>query len=334
MRQNRVVFFGIIGLAILIVVGMLAGTFFLFGSVGEVSPLQAEVNIEVIAAPAVYPWVEQAAQQFNQTTPKTKVTIIEATDLVPEAKFRTVSSQSSLSAAWIAEASFVLELAQNRGLSFQDPQSVASSNLAWGAYTAKHEQFTQTYGDLNWESLHTKATSSEGLRLVLDSPQNSAEGIAALISATAFNLDSQSLSGSSVSAANSWLTETLGDRNAYVPPTPAQSFASVQGRTLGDVGLLAMVSWRKAKLDENANFTLLPVEPQVTLDFPFAIWTGSQSTPEAQAAARAFRDFLLDQSRQSTLNDFGLEPATAQTGVQADGETAERLQSWAARVLR
>lgn len=333
MQPNRIAFFGIIGLAILIVVGMIAGTFFFFGSVGEVSPLQAEVDIEVIAAPAVYPWVEQAAQQFNQANHKTQVTVVEATELVPESKFRTAASQAP-PAAWIAEAGFVIDLAKYKGLAFDDRQSVAGSGLAWGAYTDKLEQFTQSFGDLNWDSLHTKAASPSGLKLVISSPQNTAEGIGALISATAFTANADTISSSDVSSANNWLTDTFGDHNAYTPPTPAESFASVQGRTLGDMGLLSMVSWRSAKLDQNPGFTLLPVEPAVMLDFPMAVWTGSRATPEMQAAARAFRDFLMEDSQQSRLTDYGLEPAAGQSGVQADGPTADRLQAWAVRVLR
>ncbi|MCB0168273.1 MAG: substrate-binding domain-containing protein [Anaerolineae bacterium] len=333
MQPNRIAFFGIIGLAVLIVAGMIAGTFFLFGSVGEVSPLQTEVDIEVVAAPVVYPWVEQAARQFNQANPKTQVTVIEASELIPESKFRTASSQAP-PAAWIAEAGFVVDLAKSKGLAFDNPPSVAGSAMAWGAYTDKLEQFTQSYGDLNWDSLHTKATSPSGLKLVISSPQNTAEGIAALMSATAFTVNADTISSSDVSSANNWLTETFGDRNAYAPPTPAQSFASVQGRTLGDVGLLSMASWRSAKLDQNPNFTLVSVEPAVILDFPMAIWTGSRATPEAQAAARAFRDFLLEAGQQSRLTEYGLDPAAGQSGVQADGPTADRLQAWAARVLR
>lgn len=333
MQPNRIAFFGIIGLAILIVVGMIVGTFFLFGSVGEVSPLQTEVDIEVVAASTIYPWVEQAAQQFNQANPKTQVTVIEATDLVPESKFRTAAAQMP-PAAWVAEAGFVVDLAKTKGLTFEDGPSVAATSLVWGAYTDKLEQFTQSYGDLSWDSLHTKATSPSGLKLVIGSPQNTAEGIAALMSATAFTVNVETISSSDVSSANNWLTDTFGDRNAYAPPTPAESFASVQGRTLGDVGLLSMASWRSAKLDQNPNFTLLSAEPVVTFDFPLAVWTGSRATPETQAAARAFRDFLLESSQQSRLAEYGLEPAAGQSGVQANGATIDRLQAWAARVLR
>jgi hypothetical protein len=109
----------------------------------------------------------------------------------------------------------------------------------------------------------------------------------------------------------------------------------VQGRTLGDVGLLSIASWRAVKLDQSADFLVRPADPQVTLDYPYAIWTGSQSTAQSQAAARAFRNFLLQEAHQSRLTNFFLEPASAaQSGVQADGEAAEQLQSWAEREIR
>ena len=151
MQQNRAVFFVIIGVAVLVVIGMIVGTFYMFGSVGEVSPLQSEVSIEVAAAPTIYPWVEDAAIAFNQSHPKVQVSVIETTDLIPEARFRSTNAQSPPPAAWIADASFILALGQNKGLSFQDAQSVAGSPLAWGAYTDKLEQFNQTYGELNWD---------------------------------------------------------------------------------------------------------------------------------------------------------------------------------------
>ena len=43
-------------------------------------------------------------------------------------------------------------------------------------------------------------------------------------------------------------------------------------------------------------------QPNVNLDYPFAIWSGSQ--PETQKAARAFRDFLLESNQQNALAEF------------------------------
>lgn len=335
MQQNRVLFFSIIGLAILIVIGMVIGSFILFGSVGEVSPLQPNINIEVVVAPSLEPWATQAAQEFNRANPRTHVTITEARDLIPEAQFSSRGSQSSPPAAWLAEATFVIDMARSQGFSFEDAQSVAGTSLAWGAFNNKLDQFRQTYGDLNWSNINKKATGRGGTKVVLAAPWNSAEGLAALASGVAATTGTDSLSGSDVGQANNWLTATLGNSNARTPATPAQSFASVQGRTLGDAGILSTVSWRQVGLDASADFTVVPVEPTVTLDYPLALWTGSQSTPEAQAAAKAFRDFLLQESQQTALSNFHFEQAvTGQQGVQLDASAAARLLNWANRELR
>jgi hypothetical protein len=328
MQQNKTSFFIIIGLAVVIVLGMIGATFFLGGSLGDSSVLQQEVEIQVVAAPLIKPWVERMAQEFNQANPKTQVKVVTASSLIPAGQFGTGDPQSPPS-AWVAEASFVVEMARAESLQFETGQSVASTALAWGGYKNKLDPL----GELSWQNLHDRA-ASEGLKLVIASPQNSAEGIAALLSATAAHLNTQSLSRQEVSPAIGWLNETLGNRNAHTPPTPAEAFASTQGRTLGDAGLLSTASWRAVKLDQSADFLIQPAQPEVILDYPYAVWTGSQSTPETQAAARAFRSFLLENSQQSRLTDFFFEPApTAQTGVQADGEAAEQLQSWASRAI-
>ncbi len=336
MQRNKTLFFGIIGLAVVVVAGLILARIFLADSLNLPDGSQ-EISIRVVVAPSIKPWVDQAAQDFNQAHSKTQVEIIAAGELIPESQFQ-FNQQTAPPAAWLAEASFALEMAPNSGLQFKDAQSVAGSSLAWGIYNDKLDQFKQDYGELNWENLHAKATNpSDVLKLVIASPQNSAEGLAALISATAAHLGQQSLSGSDISAVNAWLTETLGNRNAQLPPMPAEAFASVQGRTLGEAGILSLASWRSApKLDQSNEFSISPANPNVSLDYPFAIWAGSQATPEGQQAAAAFRDFLLSQAQQNALAAFSFEPAGAvvPNSVQADGQAAINLLRWAERELR
>jgi hypothetical protein len=238
----------------------------------------------------------------------------------------------------LPEATFVAALAKEQGVQFDDAQSVASASLAWGGYKDKLAQFNQTYGDLTWENLRRKAVApGDFLKLVIASPQDSGEGLAALLSATAASGQSGTISGNSVSAANDWLTETLGDGNAQTPPRPAEAFASVQGRTLGDVGLLSMASWQRAGLQNKADFMLTPAEPKVTLDYPLVILTGPQVPPEAQETARKFRQFLLDPAQQGKLANSFFDPATsapAQNSIQADAAGVDRLLGWTERVLQ
>lgn len=334
MQPNRTFFFIIIGVAVILTIGIVIGGFFFLNSPSNPVPLGQRVPpIQVVVAPSLKPWVDQAAQVYNQTASPAQVRIVAANDLIPRPQLQSASQEVPV-AAWITEASFVAALAEAQGVQLDDLQSVASTGLAWGAYNDKLAQFTETYGDLAWGTLHAKATAPEDfLKLVIASPWDTAEGIAALLSATAAALQTQDISGNSISAANAWLTETLGNRNAQIPPRPAEAFASVQGRTIGDLGLLSMASWRRVGLHNKTDFTLIPAEPQLSLDYPLVILTGPQVSPEAQAAARAFRQFLLEPAQQDKLDDFFFD-LPSQNEVQADASAVERLLGWAERVLR
>lgn len=328
MQPNKGLFFTIIGAAILAVFGMLLVRIFLPDTLSQaVGP--GQVDIEVVVAPSIRPWVESEARNFTQANPNIRVKVTTAGNLIPESQFQPTNPQIQPPAAWLAEAQFVIEAARARGLAFDDAQSVASTGLAWGAFTSKLEPFG---GGLSWDAIYAQATSPNGIKLVIASPQNSAEGMAALISAAAGHQGTGQLTPNDVSAANAWLTETFGNRNTVIPATPATDFAT-KGVSAGDVGILSAASWRRARLDGRSDFTLTPTQPNVSLDYPFAIFNASP--PQAQEAARAFRNFLLAANQQNTLVEVYLEPAGAvQSDAQVDGAAVQRLLDWANRELR
>ncbi len=335
MRPNKFLFFLIVGLAILIVVGMFVAAYFLLSEPLELPTIQEETAIQVVVAPSILGWAEQTAQAFNRDNPNSPVEIIGADSLIPENQFKLDTPQAVPPAAWLAESAFVVEMATDRGLQFDaDRPSVAGTSLAWGAYADKQEAFAQTYGQFSWDNLHAKAVSPpDFLTLVIASPGNRAEGLAALISATAAYLGKDSLTSSDVSQATSWLSETFKD-NSRIPPKPAEAFATTQGRSLGDAGILSLASWQSAGLQDRTDFTLTPVQPDVHLDYPFAIWTGNRATPESRQAAANFRDFLLSEAQQQALPQFGFEPAgSSAPTVQIDGQAAWALLRWAEREL-
>jgi hypothetical protein len=335
MRQNRTLFFAIIGLAILVVVGILVIRPFLAEPLNLASGAQ-EITIQVVVAPSIKPWVEEAAEDFNQANPRSQVEVITADSLIPEAQF-TGDPQIEPPAAWLAEATFVVEM--DSDMQFEDPQSVASTSLAWGAFNNKQEDFNREYGELNWDALHQQATAPDSmLKVVIAAPHNSAEGLAALASGVAAHLNRPTLTGPDVTAAEAWLTETLKESartSLNLGPKPAEAFAT-RGASIGDVGILSQASWRDAGLQNRPDFTITPTQPDVILDYPFAIWTGSRATPEAQQAAVAFRDFLLAEAQQAALADFLFDRADTgdPTGAQLDGQAALSLLRWAERELR
>jgi hypothetical protein len=335
MRPNKFLFFLIIGLAILVVACMFGAAYIFLNEPLELPTSQEETPIRVVVAPSIQGWAEQTAQAFNANNPNAAVEIISADSLIPENQFKADSPQVVPPAAWLAESAFVVEMAADRGLQFADDRpSVAGTSLAWGAYEDKQAAFVQAYGDISWDNLHAKAVSpADFLTLVIASPHNRAEGLAALISAAAAHLGKESLTGSDVSQATPWLSETFKE-NTRIPPKPAEAFATAQGRSLGDAGILSRAAWRAAGLEERASFTLTPVQPDVRLDYPFAIWTGSQATPEGRQAAANFREFLLSTAQQQALPQFGFEPAGNSTPtVQIDGPAAWTLLRWAEREL-
>jgi hypothetical protein len=123
--------------------------------------------------------------------------------------------------------------------------------------------------------------------------------------------------------------------NIRIQPRPAEAFATSQGRSIGDAGILSMASWRGVGLADKADFTVSPAQPQVNLDYPLVTWADSQVTPAQQQVAAAFGDFLLSEAQQNSLTTFFLERASAApAGVQADGAAVLALQRWAERELR
>lgn len=329
--QSKTPFFIIIGAAIITVAGMVLA-WFLYSDTLEPIDTGPSVTIQVVAAPAIKPWVDQAAKEFNQAN-KNQVEIISANELIPETQF-TGNPQVQPPAAWLAEASFVVDM--DNDMQFADTQSVAGDSLAWGTFLA--DDFSRR-GGLNWDTLHQRAVEPNStLKVVIASPQNSAAGIAALASAAAAHLGKQTLTSADVSSAEPWLTDTLKESartSLNLGPKPAEAFAT-RGASIGDAGILGAASWQEAGLQNRPDFTTTPPQPNVNLDYPFAIWTGNHATPEAQAAAQAFRDFLLSEAQQQTLADFHLNRAGTNEpdSVQLDGPAALALFRWAERELR
>jgi hypothetical protein len=328
MQQNKALFFGIIGLAMVIVIAVLL-VGFLMPQQFELPIGQEKTTLRLVAAPALKSWLDQSARAFNQSQSNTQVEIIEANGLIPTSQLQAQPAR----AAWLAEAAFVADLAANSGLKFNSGRSVAAAPLAWGAFKDKQDMFAQKYGGLTWDGMHAKAVSPEDrLTVVIASPQNSTEGLAALISAAAAYLKKDSLTGADIAQAEGWLSETLVE-NIAIPARPAEAFAGTMGRSIGDAGLLSLTAWRSVGLDKKADFAITPVQPGLTLDFPLLIH--ADATPAEQEAARAFGDFLLQENQQNALVAFGFDRAGAGPGgVKADAAAVLALQRWAERSLK
>ena len=167
MQQSKTPFFVIVGLAIVVVIGMFLARSFLAESLDLPTEAQ-EITIRVVVAPSIKPWVDQAAQDFNQANPKTQVEIITADSLIPESQF-TSDPQSAPPAAWLAEATFIVET--DGSMQFNDIRPVASTSLAWPASPVTLAQ--PCCSNSSRSALRTLGSSSASSIRIAQSPRTS-----------------------------------------------------------------------------------------------------------------------------------------------------------------
>jgi len=227
MLRNRIVlFFSIIGLAIVFTVGVLLaernGVYLLPGRQVTAVPL------EIVVAPESEDWVTAAAEIFNQQHADAQISVRSASGLNSVQQFSN-SSRTELPQVWIPEASFIGAYAQEQGLPFEIGDPIFQVDLAWGAFLDRAEALESAEGPLSWETVHHAAETGDWqtldgdpnwgfFKLTIASPKTDTEGLAALISAAASYHDSATLDRNHItdSAFQAWLrTHNLWRRVAH-----------------------------------------------------------------------------------------------------------------------
>lgn len=327
LQRRRVLFFVIIGLAVFVTLGALAAERLNIYTLP--SRAVAQIPITVAVSPGLVEWAETAARDFQRGNQDAQITIVSANGLVAVDTFARFAPEERPH-AWIAETTFVAAIAQDSGLSFTpEGASLAVSELVWGGFGTRVEAL----GTLDWQTIHGAATAGGWsalngdanwgfFKLTIASPTNSAEGLAALLTAAAAYHDTAQVTRSHVTdpAFLAWLQETVDSVPNFntLGPNPAEALAT-RGPSVGDVGLLTTVSWSAVADDLNKWETFVTSDPQYTmeLDYPYLIRTNL--TSDERAVAERFSDYLARQSEQ--LNDAGFrtQPSSS-TLVEADDD--------------
>ncbi len=337
MRNNRSIFFIIIGLALLITIGALLLE--QFGIYTLPSRAVAKTPIQVAVPADLADWAKDAADSFNSRNGDAAVTIISVNGLPALNQFeRTVVTE--LPHAWIPEASFVAAIAAEDGLAFESTgESIVTTDMSWGAFQSRSDAL----GSLDWTRVneaavaeHWSQSGGDGswgfFKLTIASPSNSAEGLAALISACASYHQSDTLTRAQISDAG--FTAWMDDIILSVPnfntlgSDPAGALAS-RGASAGDVGFLSTASWNRSRagLNKGEGFVLAPAKYSVELDYPYVLRTRLES--DEAAIADRFGDYLKQQSNE--LVDRGFSVSSSASPVQIDGPAAQSLLRWAGR---
>lgn len=340
MRNNRSLFFIIIGLALVVIVGVL-----LLEQLGIYtlpSRAVAQTPIEVAVPADLADWARDAAESFNSRNADAAVTIISQNGLPAIRQFERTQIVD-LPHAWVPEASFVAALAAEEGIAFAATgESVVQTDMSWGGFESR----TTALGILDWDTIHSAAAtghwatiSNNGdwgyFKMTIASPTNSAEGLAALISASASYHKTDTLTTELVRdpALRAWLndiTESVPSFNT-LGSDPAGAMAN-RGTSAGEVGFLSTASWNRSRagLNNREPFVIQPAQYNVELDYPYVLRDRLESN-EAEMAAR-FGSFLQQQSDE--LVDRGYSVGGSATPIQIDGPTALALLQWAELEIR
>jgi hypothetical protein len=360
MNRTRWVFFAIVGMAVTIVV---VGVIVLAPSSGdkpappgreEIDTNQA-VEVSVVTALSIEPWIRDAASQFNQdrhiledTGQPINVTIIPMDGLAAKSRLER-EEMDPMPTAWIPDSRYLTELVNatfkerlGRDVFLTDGEyrgrPVAITLLAWGIYESRAQALEQTYGAINWQAIHDAAVNPDGwdalggkeewgfFKLAISNPRKNVSGLGAMVAAAGGYYDRTGISVEDVNSNDfqDWLAEIMSSMSDLSGGTYTVQDLALFGYTTGDAGqllesdlLLNMEGIQTRWADP-----LRIVYPQYVtwFDFPFTVWIGPETTASQKNAALVFEDYLLSDPIQQRALAYGLRPVSPNIPVDgADG---------------
>jgi len=354
MNRTRLIFFLVIAIAVVIV-----GAGLVIRAMGNKPRASVVSNkpleVRVVTALAVEPWVTEAAKGYNAGNPKLEgqpihVTIIPMDGLSALSRYDSASFEQ-LPTAWIPDSRYLVELAnaaqkdkQGRDVFLTDGEyrakPIALSLFAWGIYQSRAVVLEKKFGEINWKTLHDAATTKGGwpelggdpqwgfFKLVVPNPRKNVGGLAAMVAAAGEYYDRPDISTADVTDLKfqAWLKELmssvtdLSGASAYT----AEDFALL-GYSVGDGGQLleSDLLASMAGIQTRWNDPLAVRYPKYVswFDFPFSVWMGTETTAQEKNAALDFEKYLLTKDVQSKAVAYGLRPVHPDVSVMADANS-------------
>jgi hypothetical protein len=373
MNRTRWIFFVIVGLAVVIVAaGILV--FVVPRDNGDTSLAREDIDtsqpieVTVVTALSIEPWIREAAEQFNQeeeiledTGQTIHVTIIPMDGLAAKTKFER-DEMDPIPTAWIPDSRYLTELVNatfkerlGRDVFLTDGEyrgrPVAITLLAWGIYDSRAQALEEAFGEINWQVIHDAATNAEGwdalggqeewgfFKLAISNPRKNVSGLGAMVAAAGEYYDQTSIGTDEVNSNDfqDWLAEIMGSMSDLSGGTYTVQDLALFGYTTGDAGqllesdlLLNMEGIQTRWADP-----LRIVYPKYVtwFDFPFTVWIGPETTADQKNAALVFEEFLLSDPIQQRALAYGLRPVSPNVPVDGENSLFVRWQSQGAQVI-
>lgn len=313
------------GTIIVIVFILVAGAI-----VGASQFLRSQPPLEFTAAvnPLAAEWVRAAVNNFNASEPlinatqriQFNVTVI---DDLPVWQGSQSWTPENHPAAWIPATSTSVEY-------FSDRYTVLTSSLArtplvWGGYASRVNVLTSSGTEaFDWTSVQkvaaAEAWSAVGgdsrwqfVKMAFGRADQAMSGLAALFSGAAAFSNSANVGG--VIRGNdyrNWMQPIIASVPNFQTLGADPAAAMARGPSTVEIALLPESQWLlnlNGLTDDESIIFSYPAY-QFLLDFPLAVWNDNTSaSANERAAVTALNTWLLRESEQAALTQYGLRPA-------------------------
>jgi Ca-activated chloride channel family protein len=365
MNRTRWVFFIVVLLAVAIV-----GISLAIQRAGGVQPLieQPEtLQVRIVCALPVEPFVQAAAKEFNAEKHKLEGHLIQATvepmdGLAAMGRWER-GEMDPIPAVWIPDSRYLVELVnatykEQRGRDIfltggeYRARPIAISLFSWGIYSSREEVLRAKYGEIDWQAVHDAATAKGGwpelggsqdwgyFKLVVPNPRRNVGGLAAMVAAAGEYYDRTDISVSDVTDPDfqKWLKELMGAVTDF-SSLGAYSVENLAlfGYSMGDGGQLleSDLLVNMAGIQTRWQDPLVIVYPKYVtwFDFPFTVWMGDETTALEKNAALEFQRYLLQPKVQQRAAEVGLRPANPEVPVTDEGSLFVQWQDQGAMTV-
>lgn len=362
MNRTRIIFFVIVGLAVLIIVGGLIWSQ-LGHQPGPIEPIADDETLEVhiVCALPVTDWVQEAAKQFNAEKHTLEghlvhVTITPMDGLTAKGRYER-DELNPLPTAWIPDSRYLVELVNatykerlGRDVFLSDGEYRARpmviSLLAWGVYESRAEVLETRYGEISWQTIHDAALAPGGwgelgdqndwgyFKLAISNPRKNISGLQAMVAAAGeyYGKTNISVKDATNPEFQTWLDEILSSMSDLSGGTYTVADLALFGYTTGDAGQLLesdlLVNMQGIQTRWADPLRIVYPKYVTWFDFPFTVWMGSETTALEKNAALEFEKYLLSVDVQKKALAYGLRPANPNVQVTGEGSLFDQ---WAAQ---
>ena len=353
MSRTRIIFFVIIGLALVVVVaGLIWSQLDKEPTTVEPEASNEPLEVNIAAALPVADWVQEAALQFNteQHTLEGRpihVTVTPMDGLTAKGRYER-DEMDPLPTAWIPDSRYLVELVNaaykerlGRDVFLTDGEYRARpltiSLLAWGIYDSRAKVLESKYGEISWQTIHDAAVAPAGwgelggendwgyFKLAISNPRKNISGLQAMVAAAGEYYGNTNISVEDVTNPEfqAWLGEIMSSMSDLSGGTYTVADLALFGYTTGDAGQLLesdlLVNMQGIQTRWADPLRIVYPEYVTWFDFPFTVWMGPETTASEKNAALEFEKYLLSEEIQKQAVAYGLRPANPDVPVTGAG---------------